>query len=189
MERSLRAIAAKGVRWTTLSALAAVGAQLLQLYIATQIVSPEELGLFAVVLLVIGFLRVFADGGFTFGIIHRQQMSPEELASVYWISVAVGIALYGAAALVGAPLVAWAYGEPRLQTLVALGALSFMIVPFGLMYATLLRKQLRFGPLATIEICAALAGPLGTLAAAWAGYKVAALIFGLRRPMSCAPAC
>jgi O-antigen/teichoic acid export membrane protein len=52
-------------------------------------------------------------------------------------------------------------------------------VPFGLMHATLLRKQLRFGPLAQIEICAALAGPLGTLAAAWAGYTVAALIFGL----------
>jgi O-antigen/teichoic acid export membrane protein len=177
--RSLRTIAAKGVRWTTLSAIVVIGAQLLQLWIATQIVSPEELGLFAVVLLVVGFLRVFADGGFTFAVIHRQQMSPEELASVYWISVAVGTALYGATAVVGAPLVAWAYGEARLQTLVALGALSFMVVPFGLMHATLLRKQLRFGPLAQIEICAALAGPLGTLAAAWAGYTVAALIFGL----------
>lgn len=179
MARSLRAIAAKGVRWTTLSALVTIAAQLLQLYIATQIVSPEELGLFAIVVLVIGFLRVFADGGFTLGIIHRQQMSPEELASVYWISVALGITLYGAAAVVGAPLVAWAYGEARLRTLVALGALSFMIVPFGLMYATLLRKQLQFGALATIEICAAIAGPVGTLAAAWAGHKVAALIFGL----------
>jgi O-antigen/teichoic acid export membrane protein len=179
LERSLRAIAAKGVRWTTLSALAAIGAQLLQLYIATQIVSPEELGLFAIVLLVLGLLRVFADGGFDFGILHRQQMSPEELASVYWISVAVGTGLYGAAALVGAPLVAWAYGEPRLHTLVSLGALSYMMVPFGLMYGTLLRKHLRFQAVATIEICAAVAGPLGTLAAAWAGYKVAALIFGL----------
>jgi O-antigen/teichoic acid export membrane protein len=162
-----------------LSAIVVIGAQLLQLWIATQIVSAEELGLFAVVLLVIGFLRVFADGGFTFAIIHRQQMSPEELASVYWISVAVGTALYGATAVVGAPLLAWAYGEARLQTLVALGALSFMVVPFGLMHATLLRKQLRFGPLAQIEICAALAGPLGTLAAAWAGYTVTALVFGL----------
>lgn len=179
MGRSLRAVAAKGVRWTTLSAIVVIGAHLLQLWIATQIVSPEELGLYAVVLLVVGFLRVFADGGFTFAVIHRQQMSPEELASVYWISVAVGSALYGATAVVGAPLVAWAYGEARLQTLVALGALSFMVVPFGLMHATLLRKQLRFGPMAQIEICAALAGPLGTLAAAWAGYTVTALIFGL----------
>jgi lipopolysaccharide exporter len=179
LARSLRTIAAKSVRWTTLSALATAGAQLLQMYIATQIVSPEELGLFAIVLLVIGFFRVFSDGGFTFGIIHRQQISPEELTSVYWISVAVGVALYGAAAAVGAPLVAWAYGEPRLHTLVTLGALSFMIVPFGLMYATLLRKQLQFGPLAIIEICAALAGPLGTIAAAWAGHTVTALIFGL----------
>jgi lipopolysaccharide exporter len=176
---SLRAIAAKAIRWNTLSTLALGGSQLLQLYIATQIVSPEELGLYAVVLLVIGFLRVFADGGFTFAIIHRQQMSPEELASVYWISVAVGVALYGATASVGAPLIAWTYGEARLQTLVTLGALSFMIVPFGLMHATLLRKQLRFGPLAKIEICAALVGPAATLAAGWAGYRVTALIFGL----------
>jgi lipopolysaccharide exporter len=179
LAQSLKRIAARGVRWTTLSAVVVTGAQLLQLWIATQIVSAEELGLFAIVLLVIGFLRVFADGGFTFAIIHRQQMSLEELASVYWISVAVGVALYGATAVVGAPLVAWIYGDARLQTLVALGALSFMVVPFGLMHATLLRKQLRFGPLAGIEICAALAGPMGTLAAAWVGYKVTALVFGL----------
>jgi lipopolysaccharide exporter len=179
LKRSLRAAAATGVRWTSLSILAMVGAQLLQLYIATQIVSPEELGLYAVVLLVIGFLRIFADGGFTFGIIHRQEMTTEELSSLYWISVGFGIALYGVTALLGAPALAWAYGEARLQSLVAFGALTFVIVPFGLMHATLLRKQLRFGPLAWIEICAALAMPLGTLAAAWAGYKVTALIFGL----------
>lgn len=179
MGRSLRTIAAKGVRWSTLSVLAIGGAQLAQLYIATQIVLPEELGLFAIVLLVTGFLRVFADGGFTAAIIHRQQMSSEELASVYWISVAVGVALYGAAAAVGAPVIAWAYGEPRLQTLVALGALSFVVVPFGLMHGTLLRKELRFKPLAKVDVCAALAGPIGTLVAAWAGYGVTALIFGL----------
>jgi lipopolysaccharide exporter len=179
LPRSLRAIAAKATRWTTLSALATVVAQLLQLYIATRIVSPEELGLFAIVMLVMGFLRVFADGGFTFAVIHRQQMSAEELASVYWISVGVGIALYGAAAVVGAPLIALAYGEARLETLVALGALSFIMVPFGLMHATLLRKQLRFAPLAQIETCAALAGPVGMLAAAWAGHKVTALIVAL----------
>jgi lipopolysaccharide exporter len=179
LRRSLRTIAAKGVRWTTLSALAIGVGQLLQLYIATQIVSPEELGLFSIVLLVVGFLKVFADGGFTFAIIHRQEMSPEELASVYWITVALGSTLYAAAAVVGAPLVAWAYGETRLHTLVALGALSFIVVPFGLMHATLLRKQLRFATVGKIETCAALAGPVGTLVAAWAGHKVTALIFGL----------
>jgi lipopolysaccharide exporter len=179
VKRSLRASAAKGVRWTTLAALATVAGHLLQLYIATQIVSPEELGLYAIVLLVIGFLRIFADGGFTFGVIHRQETSTEELASVYWISVGVGILLCGITALLVAPALAWAYGEPRLQTLVALGALSFVIVPFGLLHATLLRKQLRFATLAWIEICAALSVPLGTLAAAWAGYQVTALIFGL----------
>jgi lipopolysaccharide exporter len=179
VKQSLKRTAARGIRWTTLSALVVAGGQLLQLYIASQIVSPAEFGLFSIVLLVLGFLRVFADGGFTFAIIHRQQMSPEELASVYWISVAVGTSLYGATAVIGAPLVAWAYGEARLQTLVALGALSFMIVPFSLVHATLLRKQLRFGPLAQIEIFAALAGLAGTLAAAWAGYTVTALVFGL----------
>jgi lipopolysaccharide exporter len=179
VKRSLRSIAAKGVRWTTFAAVATVTGQLLQLYIATQIVSPKELGLFAIVMLVIGFLRIFGDGGFTFGIIHRQETSTEELASLYWISVGVGILLCGITALLAAPALAWAYGEPRLQTLVALGALTFVIVPFGLLHATLLRKQLRFASLAWIEICAALSAPLGTLAAAWAGYRVVALIFGV----------
>lgn len=179
MARSLRVTAARGVRWTTLSACAVTGAQLLQIWIATQIVSPGELGLFYIMMLVLGFLRIFADGGFTFAVIHRQSMSATELSSVYWITVLVGVALYIGVAAVGAPLIALAYGEPRLHSLIAFGTLSFAMVPFGLLYSTLLRKELQFDLVAKIEIGGAVAGLAAMIVAGLLGFGLHALVIGL----------
>jgi O-antigen/teichoic acid export membrane protein len=167
------------VRWTTLSAVAVTGSQLLQMWLATRMVSPAELGLFYITLLVLGFLRIFADGGFTFAVFHRQTMTALELSSVYWMTVLVGVAIYAGAAAIAAPLVALAYGEPRLHALVALGALSFVMVPFGLLHSTLLRKDLRFDLAAKIEVIAAIAGLAAMVAAALAGLRLYALIAGL----------
>ena len=179
MAQSLKKTAARGIRWTTLSALAVTGAQLLQIWIATQIVSPGELGLFYIMMLALGFLRIFADGGFTLAIFHRQTISSEELSSVYWLTVAIGVAMYVGMAAVGAPLLALVYGEPRLHKLIAYGALSFVMVPFGLLFSALLRKELHFDLVAKIEVAAALAGLAAMVIGALSGFGLLALVAGL----------
>ena len=167
------------MRWTTLSAVAVTGSQLLQMWIATRIVSPAELGLFYITMLVLGFLKIFADGGFTFAVFHRQTMTAVELSSVYWMTVLVGVLIYAGAAAIAAPLVALAYGEPRLHALIALSSLSFVMVPFGLLHSTLLRKDLRFDLAAKIEVAAAVTGLVAMAAAALAGLRLFSLVVGI----------
>ncbi len=126
-----------------------------------------------------GSFRIFADGGFTFAVIHRQTLTAAELSSVYWLTVVVGVALYAGTAVVGAPLLSLIYDEPRLRALIALGALSFVIVPFSLLHLTLLRKELQFNLVAKVEALAALAGLTAMIAGGLAGLGLMSLVAGL----------
>ncbi len=151
----------------------------LQLYIATQVVSPKELGLFYIVLLIVGFLQKFTDGGFTYAIIHRQTISDEELSSVYWLTVLISVLLYVLLMIAGAPLIAAAYGEPRLERLVFLAALGYLVVPFGIPYRTLLQKAIEFDAIAKFEVASSIAGLLGMIVAVILGYRLESLIISL----------
>jgi lipopolysaccharide exporter len=176
---SLRKRTVRAVRWTALSAVVVSATFFLQLYIATQVVSPEELGLFYVVLLFFGFLQKFTDGGFTYAIIHRQTISDEELSSVYWLTVLLGVLLYAVFMIAGAPLIAAAYSDPRLEHLVFLAALGCLVVPFGIPYLTLLQKALEFNVIAKVEVVSAVAGLLAMIAAIVLGYRLESLVISL----------
>jgi O-antigen/teichoic acid export membrane protein len=176
---SLTRRTAHAVRWTALSTGVITAAQLLQLYIATQITSAEELGLFYIILLALGVLQIFADGGFTYAVIHKTEITANELSSIYWLTVIIGVGIYALLAVIGAPLLAAAYREPRLEGLMVLGSLAFIMLPFGIPYMTLLQKELRFELIAKIEMVASLASLGVLLAGAAAGYGLTALLWAI----------
>jgi len=172
-----KAIAA--VRFTTVSAVLVAVLQLIRLgVLAHWFLEPDEFGLMAMLMVVVGFARAFGDVGLPNAIIHRRDATPEQLSSLYWLSLAAGAALF---LLVGAatPLVVALFDEPRLAPLVLWAALLFVIAPVGGQFQALLRKELRFDALAGVEVSSAAVGAGVAIGAAAAGQGVRALIWGL----------
>ncbi len=131
----------------------------------------------AIVLLVTGFAQTFMDMGVSNAIIHRRDTTREQLTSLYWLNIIVGVALFGLV-VACAPLVSAFFDEPRLTDLTAWTALVFLIAPVGQQFQVLLQKHLRFMALGVIESLAAVAGATVSIACALAGQGVFALVWG-----------
>ncbi|RME38853.1 MAG: lipopolysaccharide biosynthesis protein [Planctomycetota bacterium] len=136
------------------------------LMVLARLLTPVDFGLLGMVVAVTGFLMLFKDLGLSMATIQRPDLTHEQVSTLFWINVSlsVGIALLTAGA---APLLAWFYREPRLTgiTLVLSGA--FVFGGLSVQHLALLRRQMRFGVVAAVEIAAQLLSVLAALIVAW----------------------
>lgn len=181
---TLRSRAAHGVRWTSVSMGTITGLQFLRLAVLANILSTEDFGLVAMMLVVIGFAISFGDMGLSNAIIYRQDSTRDELSSLYWLDVATGFALYGLIAAI-TPLVVLFYHEPRLTGLVLVAGLSFVIMPLGQQFKSLLQKELEFRTLALVEIAGAFSYTAVAILTAALGAGAYAFVWGFLSDSVC----
>lgn len=174
---SLRREALAGVKWTTLTSAGTAGAQLFQLLVLARLLRPDDFGLMGMVLLVIGFAQAYADAGIGAALVHRQTASREQLSSLYWLGLVLGLVICLILWLAG-PLLAAFFREPRLVPILRVVSVVFLILPFGKQFELLLQRDLRFDLLAGQELAATAAGAVAAAAAAVAGAGVWALVTG-----------
>ncbi len=174
---SLKSKAISGVKWTTLSTVVVTILQLVQLAILARFLDPSAFGLMALVMVVIGFSQAFLDMGISNAIIHKQDITREQLSTLYWVNILAGILLFGIISLV-APFVAEFYKEPELTELIMLVAITFIIQPFGQQFMILWQKEMRFSEIAKIDIVNKSISLLVSAYLAYKGYGVYALVYG-----------
>lgn len=174
---NLKAQAVSGVKWTTFSTMITTILQLLQLAILARFLEPSAFGLMALVMVVIGFSQAFLDMGISNAIIHKQEISKEQLSTLYWVNVLAGFLLFCIIALI-APFVSNFYNEPELTTLIIIVALTFIIQPFGQQFMILWQKEMRFSEIAKIDIANKFVSLLISVYFAYKGYGVYALVYG-----------
>ncbi len=173
---SLERQAAKGAYWTGTSSVVVTALQFAQLAVLARLLVPEDFGLMAMLMIVVGLAQAFADMGISSAIIHRQDTTDEHLYSLFWLNILAGIVLF-LLLLAAAPAIVALFAEPRLSELIPVIALIFLIAPFGQVHQSLLQKNLRFRELAVSEISAAAFSATVAITAAVAGQGIYALIF------------
>lgn len=155
------------------------GLQFLQVAILARLLSPADFGLMAMVLAVMAFVQVFTDLGVSTAIIHHQDITENQLSSLYWLNVMVGVCL-----TLG--LIASSYGisifmfhQPDLHPVLMLISASVLLTAMGQQLRVLAEKSFRFAILAKIELTAAVAGFVTAIGWAWHSPGVSALVAGL----------
>lgn len=175
---SLKQAAFTAARWTAIGAAVRSALQFGQIVVLTRLLLPEDFGLMAVAVSVMGFAGIISDLGVSSAIIHRQDTTQAQLSTLYWVNVAAGVAVMVLVAGVS-PLVALVYGDARLRELLLIASLSFPVLALGQQLRVRAEKELRFGSVALMEIAAAAAAFVVAIALAWAGYGVMSLVAGL----------
>lgn len=175
---SLKQRTFSAVRWTTVAMVGKSGLQFLQVAILARILLPVDFGLMAMVIAVIAFAQVFADMGVSNAIIHQQEISQEQLSSLYWLNLLASMGLSLTLCAVSPWLAQW-YQAPALQPLLAVMSLFFVLTAAGQQLRVVAEKQLRFAILAKIELVAALCGFAAAVFMAWMDVGVWALIVAL----------
>lgn len=164
-----------GAQWTALGMAGVTVLQLLKLAILARFLQPEEFGLMAIVMIVVGFSQAFADMGISNAIIHRQDITPTQLSSLYWLNIGSGVVL--TAGVMGiSPLIAGFFEQPSLQVLIAVISLVFIITSVGQQFRILCQKELQFGTIALILFFSELIATIVAIYLAWQMYGVWALV-------------
>jgi O-antigen/teichoic acid export membrane protein len=143
--------AANGAKWNSAATATAITVGVVQTAILARVLTTADFGLVAISGIITGLALILADAGFSNAVIFRQDATSEDLSSLYWTGLAVGC-FTALAAFMSAPIVAWAFGEPDLLSLVRIGSIALLIVPFGAQFSAIMRRELRFRVLSLIDI-------------------------------------
>lgn len=131
--------------------------RLVSTIVLARLLTPDAYGLVAMVTVVTGFIALFKTLGLATATVQAPRLSHAELNGLFWLNVAFGAAAFVVAGAV-APLLALVYSEPRVTPLVAGLSVTFFIGGLGVQHHALLRREMRFGTVAWIEISAIAVG-------------------------------
>jgi O-antigen/teichoic acid export membrane protein len=143
--------------------------------VLARILTPEDFGLIAMATVVIGFTSVFKDMGLSMATVQRTDVRHTQVSTLFWLNVIASVAI-AAATAAAAPLLAWFYKEPRVTAVTLALAATVLIGGFAIQHQALLRRQMRFGALAFVEIASLVLAGAGAIASALAGHGYWALV-------------
>ncbi|MGD0900434.1 MAG: oligosaccharide flippase family protein, partial [Thermoguttaceae bacterium] len=118
--------------------------------VLARILTPGDFGLVAMATAITGFVEMFKDAGLSLATVQRAEITHAQVSILFWINVALSAGLMLLVAAI-APAVAWFYGDSRLIAITLVVAGAFLFGGVGIQHAALLRRQMRFGTLATVQ--------------------------------------
>lgn len=149
---------------TISSAMVATAAQAIKLVltlgstmILARLLAPRDFGLVALALTVAGFLRIFKEAGLASATVQKPDLTQAQVSNLFWINLGLST-LLGLVVLLSAPAVAWFFGDPQLTAVTAALALTFPLEGAIVQHMAVLRRQMRFVPIAVIEVVSFLIG-------------------------------
>lgn len=154
---------------------AAMALQLVNVVVLSRILSPEDFGLMAMVMSVIGVLQLLKDFGLSTATIQSGAVTHAQLTTLFWLNMLVGVGLMLLTWLATPAMVAF-FREPRLLWIGLAAGVAFLFTGAGIQHTALLQRQMRFTALAAIETAALLGGIVVGVAMAWTGYGYWSLV-------------
>ena len=121
------------------------------LVVLARLLTPKDFGLVGMVTAVTGVLAIFKDAGFSIITVQRTTITDEQISTLFWLNMLVGVVLFGLCLAIAPVLVAF-YGESRLFWVTAVLASGFIFSGAAAQHQALLQRQMRFAALAVVEI-------------------------------------
>lgn len=143
--------------------------------VLSRLLSPADFGLIAMVTAFVAFGELLRDFGTSVVGLQRRQLSQQQSSNLFWLSVALGA---GAALtlMLGTPLVARLYEEPRVTVVMPALAATVLVNAAAAQFQVRLARALRIGRLVSADLSAHLLGLGVAIVGALAGWDYWALV-------------
>ena len=149
--------AVRGAAVTTAGQGLRLAIQLASVVIMARLLSPADVGLFAMVMSIAGIAEVFRDFGLSQAAVQAPVLTKEQRDNLFWINAAIGAAL-AVAVFLSSWGIAALYGREELAPLAQLASLTFLFSGLATQFRASLNRALRFTALATTDVIAAVVG-------------------------------
>ncbi|RKP53192.1 colanic acid exporter [Cohnella endophytica] len=173
---SLRTKGITAMKWYSMAAVCITLIQLLQFVVLSRILTPSDYGLIGMITAVVNIFMGFSDMGISNVIIQRQNMSNNNLSSLYILNLMI-CGIVCAIVWVLAPTIAWFYHEPQLVPLIHWMSFICVIPAIGQQFQILFQKEIKFNSTTLIEILSHVISFTVAIATAYLGFGVYALVW------------
>lgn len=144
--------------------------------ILARLLSPDDYGVFTMVIVIISFALIFKDLGLSTATIREKKITHEQVSNLFWINTALGF-FSMILVIVLAPGIVWFYNDSRLASITLVLSVAFLFGGLAVQHQALLKRQMQFGKIAVITICANIASSLIGILIAWMWHNYWALIW------------
>lgn len=167
--------AAKGAKWTALTSGANALIAIAQISIVARFLEPNDFGAVAIILVVIAIANVFVTVGFSDVLVVKHAPTREQLSTLYWLNIFVGLVAYGAL-FVSAPLLSLFVDRDGIETMARVMGLTLFMGSTVVQFNALMRRELYLKAVAVISLAAHFIGFLIAVIMAITGFGVWSLI-------------
>lgn len=168
---------AKASRHTVLAQLATQVSRLAVSVVLARLLTPSDFGVVAAAMVVMTVTWQLTDLGTSAVVIQRDVIDDGLVSSLFYFNVVLGAALTAVAVAVAEPIAA-ALGQPHAALAIQVLAAVSLVGAFGNMHYALLRRRMRFGQLASLNIANAVVSGVVGIGLALAGAGIWALVLG-----------
>ncbi|MFC3607954.1 lipopolysaccharide biosynthesis protein [Stutzerimonas tarimensis] len=155
--KRLGTTAARGALVVMSGQLCKIAIQFGSIVILARLLSPDDYGLMAMIMVVVGLGDVLREFGLSSAAIQARDVSPQQRTNLFWINSAVGL-LLAAAIIALSPAIAAFYDQPALQSIAVAMSLTFIFSGLATQFRAQLNREMRFNRLMTAEIAGMAAG-------------------------------
>lgn len=143
--------------------------QVVSTVILARILTPAQIGVFAVAAVFSALASMFRDFGVGEYLIQARDLNADKIAAALSLNIAVSWAM-AAAMYGGADAAAAFYGNPGVGEVMRVQALMFLLVPFGAVTMAWFRRELNFQPVLICNIAGNVAGFAASVTLALRGH-------------------
>lgn len=169
--------AKRGAGYSVVASVIASFLQLALVAVLARILLPNDFAIAAIATIAVGLLSYYADFGLSGAIIHFRDVDAEDLSTLYWFNLILGLVLALVVAI-AAPSIATFYGNAKLALVLQILCPAIFVSSAGSQYRALHKKHLKFGILASAAIASSSVSFVATALCARAGLGVYSISWG-----------
>ncbi len=176
-QESIKSLAIKGFLWRFLQSSSSQIINFIISIVLARLLTPDDYGLVSMVSVFTMISMVFVNTGFSSAVVQKKEITNQELSSVFYCSVFVGIFLYALMYIIS-PMVASFYEEAALTGILRVQSLALVIAAIYSVPMSLINRQLQFRLSTYASLIGAVVHGIVGIVLALCGFGVWALVYG-----------
>jgi len=174
---NLRSQALSGFRWTASVRLVSQVITWAITLVVIRLLTPADYGLLAMATVFVSFLAMFSELGLGAAVVQKADVDEGLLRRAFGVILVIHFSL-AALLMLSAPLIGAFYDEPRVIPVIRVLSLQFILAGFAVIPDAQLQRRMEFRNRSLLDLSGAIAASVTTLAMAFSGAGVWALVAG-----------
>jgi len=167
-----------GIKWSSYSSLIVATIQFVSVIILALYLQKKEMGEIAIIQTIVGITIIFLDMGISNAVVHKKDITKEQLSSVYWVNIASGFFFTSIIFFLAIPIANY-YGSIELVKYIQIISISFLILSISRLYKFLFIKKIELQKIAISEIVSYIISFISLWILLYLNFKVLAFVYSI----------